>query len=441
MSQVIPWKRNICNTCCGCRPYVPCCIRSMRFQYKVVTRKDDPDTGLPSSCAIKRFTFTNNVSQIEGPDWSALQIFDSEFNDEQRTFGGIPNGGCTFGVDIPAEHYFCQGDTPNFTVKVTLCNHHVNEIPSSEFPIYVLPDHNGMSLSVTFDEINRCLLEDVTPAPLIFTELLPNAEHEFVIDFNAAKYDDGGCFGKCVLPSGEIVLVEPALFFDDGFDSTCFKALNCDSGPSGQSLWTGQTALDCEDLTICPVCGCTRDDPVGFSKFNGIDSYIALDSNTPTLDAPFKLEAEIRLHNVTTFWPIFGREAAGGFLGMDDNDLVFGNITLPTSWTPVLNTWFKFRLEFEQAIQLQYKLFIDDVEVLDTTSIRQTTIDFINLGVFRHNDPGVIWGDFDMRFLKLQMGDAGNLTTALEMPLQVDAQDIGPLGNHGTTFNMDLPST
>ena len=72
-------------------------------------------------------------------------------------------------------------------------------------------------------------------------------------------------------------------------------------------------------------------------------------------------------------------------------------------------------------------------------SNRQNVL-FNNLGVFRHNDPGVIWGDFDMRLLKLQTGPPGNLVTVLDMPLIENALDLSVNANHGTTFNMDLPS-
>ena len=442
MPQATQWKRDICNVCCdACKPYVPCCIRSMIFEYQVLTAKDSVDGPL-STCSVKRFTLTNNVNGQEGPDWSGLQVLDS-LGDNNTSFAGVVFGACTFGIDIPVEHIFCDNGSANFTAKIVICNHHINGlIPSNNFTIWVQPQHGGLSFGVSFGDGSigqTTFFTALTPEPPVPIQLGPGGEHEFSIDFSFIDYN--ASFHECVDPEGYEVIIQGDNYILSGdFHKTCFKALNCDSGPRDQLPWTGGVADSCDNLFLCPPCNCTRDDPVGFAAFNGTDSYIVLTQDIPTLNVAFKLEAEICLHNVTTFWPIFGKEAVGGFLGMDNSDMIFANEIFATSWVPVLDTWFKFRFEFEQTSQLQYKLFIDDVEVLDVVGFRQN-LNFINLGVFRHNDPGVIWGDFDMRFLKLQMGDAGNLVTALEMPLIENALDLSVNANHGTPFNMDLPST
>lgn len=177
----------------------------------------------------------------------------------------------------------------------------------------------------------------------------------------------------------------------------------------------------------------------GRAEFNGVDAYIALDHNLKRVNQDFIISARIRLHNTTGFWPIMGVEGTGGFMGMDGPDLIFGNFRQPTTWTPVLDQWFTWRLEFEQLTQLGYKLFIDDIEVHSFTGSRQQMA-FNTLGVFRHNDPGVIWGDFDMQNLKYLSGNAPSTNVELDMPLDVNALDVGPDANHGTTFNMALPS-
>ena len=456
MPQATQWKRDICNVCCdaGCKPYVPCCIRSMKFQYQVFTVKDDngvPDNNDPTSCLVGRFTLTNNTNGQEGPDWSTWQFLDSEsggFDDDSTSIGGIVYGACTFGIDIPVEHIFCNLGSANFTAKITICNQHIGLI--NNFPIWVHPQHGGLSLGVSFGDGSideSCFFDSLTPEPASPILIAPGGSHEFTIDFSFIDYTD--CNNVCVDPTGIDVLVIPqnTLFFpfDDSetgtypFNNICYKALNCDSGPELQPPWTGITAESCDDLFSCPKCDCTRDDPVGFAEFNGTDSYIALTQSLPQLDVPFVLEAEIRLHNVTTFWPILGVEATGGFLGMDDDDLVYGNLTLVTTWVPFLDVWFKWRLEFEQPDVITYRLLIDNVEVFNSPEASQL-ISFINLGVFRHNDPGVIWGNFDMRFLKIQTGTPGNLVTVLDMPLIENALDLSASDNHGTTFNMDLPS-
>lgn len=176
------------------------------------------------------------------------------------------------------------------------------------------------------------------------------------------------------------------------------------------------------------------------AEFNGTDAYIALTSNLANVNQDFIISADIRLHNTTGFWPIMGREGQGGFLGMDEEDLIFGSLRLASSWTPVLDEWFSWRLEFEQDGQLKYKLFINDTEVLDRTTNRQNIL-FNTLGVYRHGVSGTIWADMDMKNLVFLNGDNPSTDVELDMPLFEDALDDGPNENHGTTFNMALPST
>jgi hypothetical protein len=179
--------------------------------------------------------------------------------------------------------------------------------------------------------------------------------------------------------------------------------------------------------------------PVGFASFNGINAYIELTESLGMLDQPFKISADIRLHNTTGFWPLIGRDGQGGFLGMDDNDTIFGFLRLVTSWTPVLDVWFNWRFEFEQVSQLNYRTFIDDVQVDETTGGRQFSLWDI-LGVYKHGVSGTIWSDMDVKNLKILTGDVPSTDVLLDMPLEKNALDVGPNLNHGTTFNMDLPS-
>lgn len=191
---------------------------------------------------------------------------------------------------------------------------------------------------------------------------------------------------------------------------------------------------ECYDFPVDPESG------PGFAAFNGVDAYISLTQVTPNFNAPFVLSADIRLHDVTTFWPIFGKEGTGGFVGMDEDDLIFVILVLDTDWVPVLDTWFNWRLEFEQETQLGYKLFIDDVQVMSRTTNR-VFAQLNNLGVYRHNSSPTIWANMDMKNLRLLTGIVPSQDVSLDMPLSLNARDLGPLENHGTTFNMPLPST
>jgi len=176
------------------------------------------------------------------------------------------------------------------------------------------------------------------------------------------------------------------------------------------------------------------------AEFNGDDAYIALDHSLPSVNSPFIIEARIRLHDVTTFWPLLGIQGAGGFCGMDGADTIFGSHRLTTSWTPVLDEWFDWRLEFEQVSSLNLRTFINDVEVDESTIIRQQMI-FNRLGVYRRSVSGTIWANMDMQNFRFITGDAPSTDVMADLPCILNALDLSAEENHGTPFNMDLPAT
>lgn len=176
------------------------------------------------------------------------------------------------------------------------------------------------------------------------------------------------------------------------------------------------------------------------AEFNGDDSYIRLDHDIVGLNQDFIIEADVRLHDPDDFWPLFGRDGQGGFIGMEGADLIFGFLQETTTWTPLLNTWFNWRLEFEQESQLQIKLFIDDVQV-SVNTINRLNTPFNTIGVYKHGISGTLWAHMDVRNLKVKTGDAPSTVSKLDMLLQVNALDASPEENHGETFNMDLPDT
>ncbi len=179
--------------------------------------------------------------------------------------------------------------------------------------------------------------------------------------------------------------------------------------------------------------------PVGFARFNGEDSYIKLDNLMTFVNNPFRLSCEVKLNQTVNHWPICGKQGTGGFFGMEGDDIVFGFLQLDTSWDPVTDVWLTWVYEFESETQLQHKLTIAGDVVRDATFARQN-FGINTLGVYREGVSGTLWADMDMRNLKIESGTPGDYTTLLDMPLFENALDVGPLGNHGTTFNMALPS-
>lgn len=214
-------------------------------------------------------------------------------------------------------------------------------------------------------------------------------------------------------------------------------------GPSPGWNWVDLDPF-VDDVLICQLfaaseCYLFPEEPVGQAAFNGTDAYVKLANLMTFTNNPFRLSVELKLNQTVNHWPIFGRDGTGGFFGMRGADIIFGTLTLPTTWVPVQDVWFTWVYEFEPVTQLQHKLTIAGTVVRDSTNGRQFT-PMDTIGVYRHGVSGTLWADMDMRNLKLETGTPGNYVTKLDMPLMANALDSGPEANHGTTFNMPLPS-
>lgn len=197
------------------------------------------------------------------------------------------------------------------------------------------------------------------------------------------------------------------------------------------------------DLTWRPKSSCFA--PTDFipeavgAEFNGVDAYIGLDHSIGIDNGPFFFEADVRLRDndlapmLAAAWHIFD-------LGISFEQAKYGNRLIDLDDLPAVDTWFKFRMEFEwsKAQLLTYHCWIDDVEQSFLVSPR-FFLGFDNLGV-RDFDNIPVWGDFDMKNLIFKRGTFASPTTVLDMKLIVNALDDGPDENHGTTHNMALPS-
>jgi hypothetical protein len=205
-------------------------------------------------------------------------------------------------------------------------------------------------------------------------------------------------------------------------------------------LWTyGEFVQKYQSGSECYAFERQSEGPEGFAEFNGVDSYIALTESVPAFNSPFRVTCDFRIRGQPDWMPIWGNHDAGGFKGMDQSDVIFGIIRFNTTWNPTIDVWHTYRYDFEQTSQLQHQLYIDGINVMDRISNRPQ-MSANRLGVYRQGGVGSIWGHFDLRFLKYEKGTVGNFTTELEMPLQTDALDLSDNENHGTTFNMELPS-
>lgn len=209
---------------------------------------------------------------------------------------------------------------------------------------------------------------------------------------------------------------------------------NPDWGPVQEIQFRCSTVSECYDppgAELGPIGG--------FAEFNGIDSYIELDHITTNTRQAFSCSADIRVHDGAVV-PIFGHNTSARIFGPEADDLRWVSRDFAVGGFPPLNTWFNLRLELEwtDPTTLTWATFIDDVEVLKVARSR-TTPGFHNLGVKQFG--GIpTWGHFDMKNLLYLTGSPASPVVQLDMPLQVNALDLGPDANHGTTFNMALPS-
>jgi len=239
-----------------------------------------------------------------------------------------------------------------------------------------------------------------------------------------------GEFGPAPLDiTADPFVVPPAYIeVDPGGTGTAWE--DEDEGPIFWHTWP-----ECKD-----VCGEEKELVENFARFNGIDSYIALEEQVPSFNNPFVVTCQFRYQGQPDWAPIWGRHQAGGFFGFDEHEVIFGNARRNTSWEPEVGVWYNYEYRFEQSGPLGHQQLIDDVIVMDAVFSRQ----FINanrLGVYRHQTTGTIWGHFDLKHLIYKKGTVGDFTTELHLPLQEDALDLSDNENHGTTFNMELPST
>jgi len=202
--------------------------------------------------------------------------------------------------------------------------------------------------------------------------------------------------------------------------------------------WTNRNA----EVFAVSECYDFPTDPLlipGFALFNGVDARIELDHNIPLNSGPFSIEADLFVRDASNMI-VVAIDDNNGIVGNEDQDVRYSTFNEPSSWTPPIQQWFNWRLEFEwsSGLQLRYELFIDDQSIQGWTRSRFTR-DWNMLGV-RNWNSSPTFADLNMKNLKFQRGTFASPIVKLDMPLQENALDLGPDANHGTTFNMPLPS-
>lgn len=179
--------------------------------------------------------------------------------------------------------------------------------------------------------------------------------------------------------------------------------------------------------------------PLGKAEFNGVDAQIDLQMATGVDSGPFFLTMDLILYDRVAN-PFLGFSAANSAFQMIGEQLFWGPVAIANNIFPANGVPFNLKVEFEwsKGLQLTYTTWIDDIEVAQVTTNRQS-FNIDQLG--KRNQLGsAVFGHFDMWNLLFIRGTFAVPIVELDMVLDQDACDAGPMQNDGTTINMNLPS-
>lgn len=193
-------------------------------------------------------------------------------------------------------------------------------------------------------------------------------------------------------------------------------------------------------FTWWPLSECLvleEDDVGGFAEMNGTDSYVSFPTFFSNHGPRFKAEWEVRPHvdadtscfvytGFTSFWS--GHSGIGS--------VRWWNIIINIVPNLVLDEWNQVRMEFNWSIPgSTYTVWINDV-LAGSTGAGVRILPMDNIGSVNGFGPGI----FDLRNFKLTDGNPIVPRTFIDLPLLVDACDLGVDAQKGTTHNMALPS-
>jgi len=220
---------------------------------------------------------------------------------------------------------------------------------------------------------------------------------------------------------------EPVTFLNFGTDSAGW--------PYASTAIQSCAVSDCYDFPPPP----TGPNP-GYAVFNDVDAYIALTNNTPSIAGRWRIQADVRYHSLPQNWILCHSNLVNNIAGTGDPNAWYRSNNGPINPQFPLDVWLNFSFEREWRVPTgnRFQLFINDQERANFGGVNFALV-FNRLGGDRGTVPRQ-FGDFDMRNLLVQTNNAGMLNTILDMPLINNACDEGPLANHGTAFNMGLPS-
>jgi hypothetical protein len=272
------WSYNSlgCEDCCDgrdnrCRPYFPCCIRDMAVIFTAFVFEDDGfGSGDPTFAVVSRMTVTNTRAGQESVDWSVFNYIDSRqiIGQEQVRFGGVGGSGCTFGIDIDPEDWFCS-DGPEettsdaFVVKVTICNPH-----STPIVVRDVLESSSFCLSFSTAGPRRCCLRPTGGTAGVEVSIAAGGSFVFKHEYAQADWrcESGesscsGCKNICLTRGPEVLLTHTAFLPDDKYGQACLTPVVCvdeEPVPGWENFGVKIDSERCDDPQ-CPPCGCLPD--------------------------------------------------------------------------------------------------------------------------------------------------------------------------------------
>lgn len=267
-------KLGVSRCCCdpSCTVFVPCCLRQLEVGLFIEV------SGAGTDVYTERFTLTNNCNAQTSVDWSSFELVGTPSGGTTITHSGMPNQGCTYGIDVLLEHLFCScsGVDSNFTAVLRVCNPHNGNID-------VNASAPSMSASFAIGELN-CIVPSLNDFAYPTVTLAPGAHHDFVMEFGVIDWKN--CPGTTCIANKPLPIVKGDDYINDQYDTTCITPLGC--APGDVSFETGAgnnpSVDDCLDV-LCPPCGCTADldETIPVPSFVGYTTANGLGAVTPAI--------------------------------------------------------------------------------------------------------------------------------------------------------------
>lgn len=177
--------------------------------------------------------------------------------------------------------------------------------------------------------------------------------------------------------------------------------------------------------------------PLDFAAFNGTDTSILFDQFTNDTDARYQLEFDARFRDFSTNALLARTDNTVSWVNINRGAVEWKQFAISFSPSLVNNVWYRIRLEYNwNDPGTGRKLYLDGLLNAHLPSSGNVDLHFNLMG---KKGPTYI-GDFDCKNLTLLDTDPASPRVVLDMPLLVNACDVGELSIKGTTENMSLPS-